>query len=103
MRLASYTLIIATRYEGKEKEKDCRFGNHICAEGEKAKVLTHWPRYIEPAIVLEFGKEASSTIEARQVALVVQSVEEPTVVPKMLTVGQSKLRMIRPKSQRWKK
>jgi hypothetical protein len=53
--------------------------------------------------VLEFGKEASSTIEARQVALVVQSVEEPTVVPKMLTVGQSKLRMIRPKSQRWKK
>jgi hypothetical protein len=37
--------------------------------------------------VPEFGEGASSTIEARQAAPVVQSVEEPTVMMKMLTVG----------------
>jgi hypothetical protein len=37
--------------------------------------------------VPEFGEGASSTVEARQAAPVVQSVEEPTIAPKMLTVG----------------
>jgi hypothetical protein len=37
--------------------------------------------------VPEFGEGASSSIEARQAAPVVQSVEEPTVMMKMLTVG----------------
>jgi hypothetical protein len=32
---------------------------------KKLKVLTHRPRYIEPAIVPEFGGETSSAIEAR--------------------------------------
>jgi hypothetical protein len=35
----------------------------------------------------EFGEGASSTAEARQAALIVQSVEEPIVVPKVPTVG----------------
>jgi hypothetical protein len=51
------------------------------------KVLTHRPRYIEPAIVPKLGEGASSTAEAGQAAPIVQSVEEPTVVPKMPTVG----------------
>jgi hypothetical protein len=51
------------------------------------KVLTHWPRYIEPAVVPEFGEETSSTTEAKQTASIVHSAEEPIVVPKMLTVG----------------
>jgi hypothetical protein len=54
------------------------------------KVLTHRPRYIEPAVVPEFAKGASSTAEARQAASIAQSVEEPTVVPKMPTVGPAK-------------
>jgi hypothetical protein len=54
------------------------------------KVLTHWPRYIEPVVVPEFGEEASSTAEARQGAPIVQSVEEPIVVPKVPTVEPTK-------------
>jgi hypothetical protein len=51
------------------------------------KVLAHRPRYIEPVVVPKFGEGASSTTEARQAASVVQSVEEPNVVPNMPTVG----------------
>jgi hypothetical protein len=54
------------------------------------KVLTHRPRYIEPAVVLEFGEGASSTAEARQAAPIAQSVEEPTVMLKVSTVGPTK-------------
>jgi hypothetical protein len=56
-------------------------------KGKKVKVLTHRSRYIEPVVVPELGEEASSTAEARQDAPIVQSVKEPTVVPKMPTVG----------------
>jgi hypothetical protein len=54
---------------------------------KKVKVLTHQPRYIEPVVVLEFGEGTSSTVEARQAAPIVQSVEEPIIVPKVPTVG----------------
>jgi hypothetical protein len=38
------------------------------AAGKKMKVLTHRPRYIEPAMVPEFGGEASSAAESRETA-----------------------------------
>jgi hypothetical protein len=56
-------------------------------KNKKIKVLTHRPRYIEPTVVPELGEGASSTAKARQVAPIAQSVEEPTIVPKMPTVG----------------
>jgi hypothetical protein len=56
-------------------------------KSKKIKVLTHRSRYIEPAIVPKLGEGASSTAEARQAALIAQSIEEPTVVPKVPTVG----------------
>jgi hypothetical protein len=56
-------------------------------KGKKVKVLTHRPRYLEPVVVPEFGEGASSTAEARQAALIVQSVEVPTVVLKVPIVG----------------
>jgi hypothetical protein len=56
-------------------------------KGKKVKVLTHRPRYIEPAVVPKFGEGASSTAEARQATLIVQSIEEPTVMLKVSTVG----------------
>src|SRR5688572_6748516 len=56
-------------------------------KGKKIKVLTHRPRYIEPAIVPEFGEGTSSTIEAKQAAPAVQSAEESIVVSKVPTVG----------------
>jgi hypothetical protein len=48
---------------------------------KKLKVLTHRPRYIEPAIVPEFGGETSSAIEARGPAPT-QRIEEPAAMPK---------------------
>jgi hypothetical protein len=48
---------------------------------KKLKVLTHRPRYIEPAIVPEFGGETSSAIEAKGPALT-QRIEEPAAMPK---------------------
>jgi hypothetical protein len=58
--------------------------------------------YIEPAIVPEFGAGSSSAAEATQTAPIAQSAEEPTIVLKVPTVGQLKLKMIKPKSPRWK-
>jgi hypothetical protein len=56
-------------------------------KAKKMKVLTHRSRYIEPAIVPEFGEGTSSTAEAKQAAPTVQSAEESIVVLKVSTVG----------------
>jgi hypothetical protein len=48
---------------------------------KKLKVLTHRPRYIEPATVPEFGGETSSAIEAKGPTLM-QRFEEPAAMPK---------------------
>jgi hypothetical protein len=48
---------------------------------KKVKVLTHLPRYIEPATVPEFGGETSSATEAKGPALT-QRIEEPAAMPK---------------------
>jgi hypothetical protein len=49
------------------------------------KVLTHRPRYIEPAVVPEFGAGTSST-EIKETIPAAQSTEEPAVMLKVLTV-----------------
>jgi hypothetical protein len=49
---------------------------------KKLKVLTHRPRYIEPATVPKFSGETSSAIEAKGPALT-QRIEEPTAMPKI--------------------
>jgi hypothetical protein len=51
------------------------------------KVLTHRPHYIELAVVPKFGAGTSSASKVKQAALIVQSAEEPTIVPKVPTVG----------------
>jgi hypothetical protein len=48
---------------------------------KKLKVLTHRPRYIEPAIVPEFGGETFSAIEAKGLAPT-QRIKESAAVPK---------------------
>jgi hypothetical protein len=58
-------------------------------KSKKVKVLTHQPRYIEPAVVPEFG-EGTSAAEAKQTAPIVQSAEELIVVLKVPTVGPTK-------------
>jgi hypothetical protein len=47
------------------------------------KVLTHWPRYIEPAVVPEFGAGSSSAAEATETAPIAQSTEEAIVMSKV--------------------
>jgi hypothetical protein len=56
------------------------------------KVLTHQPRYIEPAVVPKFGAGTSSAAEPKQAAPIVQSAEEPTIVPKVPTVKPDKVK-----------
>jgi hypothetical protein len=51
-------------------------------KSKKVKVLTHRSRYIEPAVVPEFGAKSTPATEATQAASITQSAEEPTVMPK---------------------
>jgi hypothetical protein len=48
---------------------------------KKLKVLTHRPRYIEPAIVPEFGGETSSAAAPKE-PTPIQKAEEPATMPK---------------------
>jgi hypothetical protein len=48
---------------------------------KKMKVLTHRPRFIEPAIVPEFGGETSSATKAEE-SVVTRKTEEPAAMPK---------------------
>jgi hypothetical protein len=57
---------------------------------KKLKVLTHRPRYIEPAIVPEFGGVTSSAIEARGPAPT-QRIEEPTTMPKTEKIEEPRI------------
>jgi hypothetical protein len=50
-------------------------------KSKKVKVLTHRPRFIEPAIVPEFGCETSSTTKAKE-PMITQKTEEPAAMPK---------------------
>jgi hypothetical protein len=55
-------------------------------KGKKLKVLTHRPRYIEPAVVPEFGGEASSAVEPREPIPPTQKAEEPAIMPRAPSV-----------------
>jgi hypothetical protein len=59
-------------------------------KGKKMKVLTHRPRYIEPAVIPKLGKGTSSAAEAKESVSIMQSAVEPSVVPKMTTVEPAK-------------
>jgi hypothetical protein len=51
-------------------------------KSKKLKVLTHRPRYIEPAVVPEFGGETSSAAEPKEPIPPMQKAEEPATMPK---------------------
>jgi chemotaxis protein histidine kinase CheA len=98
MQLVLYTLITATPREGKEKNRKAAASTiSVVPKGKKIKVLTHRPRYIETAVVPEFGEGTPSAAEgstvapefgeAEQVAPAVWSVEGSIVAPKVPIVG----------------
>jgi hypothetical protein len=72
------------------------------AAGKKVKVLTHRPRYIESAVVPEFGEEASSTAETREIIPPVQRTEEPAIMPKAPSVELVEMKVDKDKAERSK-
>jgi hypothetical protein len=56
---------------------------------KKLKVLTHRPRYIEPAVVPEFGGETSSVAEPKESIPPTQKAEEPATMPKAPSAEQA--------------
>jgi hypothetical protein len=72
------------------------------AAGKKMKVLTHRPCYIEPAVVPEFGGEASSATESREIVPPVQRTEEPAIMPKAPSVELIEMKVDKDKAERSK-
>jgi hypothetical protein len=60
---------------------------------KKVKVITHRPRYIEPATVPEFCGETSSATEAKEPALT-QKIEEPAAVPEASSAKLAESKMV---------
>jgi hypothetical protein len=69
------------------------------ATGKKMKVLTR-PRYIEPAVVPEFGGEASSAAESRETAPPMQRAKEPAIMPKAPSVELVETKVDKDKAER---
>jgi hypothetical protein len=57
-------------------------------KSKKLKVLTHRPRYIEPAVISELGGETSSAAEPKEPIPSTQKVEEPATMPKAPSAEQ---------------
>jgi hypothetical protein len=55
-------------------------------KGKKVKVLTHRPRYIEPAAIPEFGEGTSSAAKTKETIPPVQRTEEPAIMSKVPSV-----------------
>jgi hypothetical protein len=70
------------------------------ATSKKMKVLTHRPRYIEPAVVPEFGGEASSAAEPREPVPPTQKTEEPVKMPKVPSVELAELKTDKDKAEK---
>ena len=88
MLLGLCTLITATPSRGQKRKSASSWKDAAPAapsepapKRKKVKVLTHRPRFIEPATVPEFGGETSSATEAKEPA-VTQKTEKPAAMPK---------------------
>jgi hypothetical protein len=75
------------RGQGKKRKADASSAPaEPVPKDKKMKVLTLRLRYIEPAMVPEFGREASSAAKTRVTAPIAQSTEESVVMPKLPSV-----------------
>jgi hypothetical protein len=64
------------------------------------KVLTHRPRYIEPAVVPEFVREASSAAGSRETVPPMQRAEELAIMPKAPSVELVETKVDKDKAKR---
>jgi hypothetical protein len=65
------------------KTTDSATPDEPAPKSKKLKVLTHRPRYIEPAMVPEFGGETSSATEPKEPIPPTQKAEDPAIMPKV--------------------
>jgi hypothetical protein len=79
------------RYPSREQKRKGSTSGKVAASAapsepapkrKKLKVLTHRPRYIEPAIVPKFGEETSSAATPKEPIPSTQKAEEPATLPK---------------------
>jgi hypothetical protein len=70
------------------------------AVGKKMKVLTHRPRYIELAVVPEFGGEASLAAESRESIPPMHKTEESATIPKTPSVELVETKVDKDKADR---
>jgi hypothetical protein len=70
-------------WEKKRKSAASATPDEPAPKSKKLKVLTHRPRYIEPAVVPEFGGETSSAAEPKEPIPPTQKVEDPVIMPKV--------------------
>jgi hypothetical protein len=68
--------------------------NEPSPKRKKMKVLTHRPRYIEPATVPEFVGETSSATEAKE-PTPLPNIEEPVIMPEMEKIEEPKAKETR--------
>jgi hypothetical protein len=68
-------------------------------KSKKLKVLTHRPRYIEPAVVPELGKKISSAAESKEPIPPMQKTEEPTTMPKAPSAEQAEAKTGKDKAE----
>jgi hypothetical protein len=69
-------------------------------KSKKLKVLTHRPRYIEPAVVPEFGGKTSSVADPKEPIPPTQKVEEPATMPKVPSVEQAEAKTGKDKAEK---
>jgi hypothetical protein len=63
------------------------------------KVLTHRPRYIEPAVVPELGEKISSAAESKEPIPPTQKTEEPATMPKAPLAEQAEAKTGKDKAE----
>jgi hypothetical protein len=64
------------------------------------KVLTHRPRYIEPAAVPEFGGKTSSAADPKEPIPPTQKAEEPATMPKAPSAEQAEAKIGKDKAEK---
>jgi hypothetical protein len=69
-------------------------------KGKKLKVLTHRPRYIDPAVVPEFGGETLLATEPKEPIAPIQKVEEPAIMPKAPSTEQAEAKSGKDKAEK---
>jgi hypothetical protein len=75
-------------YQRPAKEVASAAPSEPAPKRKRVKVLTHRPRYIEPAIVPEYVSETSSATEAKE-PTPLPNVEEPIIIPEMKKIEES--------------